>query len=88
MTGQWFSPGTAISSTNKADLHDITEILLKVALSIINLNPIYNEKQIFMIHRPQNENPFQNIFFPRNNFSTIKVLLDVGLALMSLLTEP
>ena len=29
---QWFSPGTAVSSTNKTDHHDITEILLKVAL--------------------------------------------------------
>jgi hypothetical protein len=34
-TGQWFSPGTPISSTNKADHHDITEILLKVALKTI-----------------------------------------------------
>ena len=30
-TGRWFSPGTSISTTNKTDLHDITEILLKVA---------------------------------------------------------
>jgi len=30
----WFSPGTPISSTNKTDRHDITEILiLKVALN-------------------------------------------------------
>ena len=34
-TGQWFSPGTPVSSTNKTDHHDITEILLKVALNII-----------------------------------------------------
>ena len=33
-----FSPGTMVSSTNKTDYHDITEILLKVALNIINLN--------------------------------------------------
>jgi hypothetical protein len=26
-----FSPGTLVSSTNKTDSHDITEILLKVA---------------------------------------------------------
>ena len=32
-TGWWFSP---ISSTNKTDRHDITEILLKVALNTIN----------------------------------------------------
>ena len=31
-TGRWFSP---VSSTNKIDCHDITEILLKVALNTI-----------------------------------------------------
>jgi hypothetical protein len=36
-TGQWFSSGTAVSSTNKTDYHDITEILLKVALNTITL---------------------------------------------------
>ena len=35
-TGRWFSPGTPVSSTNKTERHEITEILLKVALSIIN----------------------------------------------------
>jgi hypothetical protein len=30
---QWFSP---VSSTNKTDCHDITEILFKVALNTIN----------------------------------------------------
>jgi hypothetical protein len=34
--GQWFSPGAPVSSTNKIDSHDITEILLKVALNTIN----------------------------------------------------
>jgi hypothetical protein len=28
-TGWWFSSGTTVSSTNKTDRHDITEILLK-----------------------------------------------------------
>jgi hypothetical protein len=32
MTGLWFSP---VSSTNKTERHDITEILLKVALNTI-----------------------------------------------------
>jgi hypothetical protein len=31
----WFSPGTSVSFTNKSDCHDITEILLKVALNTI-----------------------------------------------------
>ena len=30
-----FSPGTPVSSTNKIDCHDITEILLKVPLNTI-----------------------------------------------------
>jgi hypothetical protein len=34
-SGQWFSPGTPVSSTNKTDHDDITEILLKVALNTI-----------------------------------------------------
>jgi hypothetical protein len=32
---RWFSPGTPVSSTSKSDLHDITKILLKVALNTI-----------------------------------------------------
>ena len=35
VTGRWFSPGPPVSSTNKTDCHDITEILLKVALNTI-----------------------------------------------------
>ena len=37
-TGRWFSPATPVSSTNKIDSHDITVILLKVALNTINLS--------------------------------------------------
>jgi hypothetical protein len=36
VTCRWFSLGTLVSSTNKTDRHDITEILLKVELNIIN----------------------------------------------------
>jgi len=32
------SQGTPVSSTNKTDYHDITELLLKVSLNTINLN--------------------------------------------------
>jgi hypothetical protein len=34
-------PGTPVSSTYKTDRHDITEILLKVALNTIRLTHIY-----------------------------------------------
>ena len=36
-TGQWFSPSTPVSSTNKTEHHDIAEILLKVVLNPIIL---------------------------------------------------
>jgi hypothetical protein len=42
VTGQWFSLGTPVSSTNKTDRPDITEILLKVALSTISQKPKQN----------------------------------------------
>jgi hypothetical protein len=35
-TGRFLSPGTLVSSTNKTDRHDTTEILVKVALNTIN----------------------------------------------------
>ena len=35
MADRRFAPGTQISSTNKTDRHDITEILLKVTLITI-----------------------------------------------------
>ena len=40
--GRWFSPGTQVSSTNKTDRHDLTEILLKVALNAIKPKPIHD----------------------------------------------
>ena len=38
-----FFLGTPVSSTNKTDRHDISEILLKVVLSTISLNPTFSE---------------------------------------------
>ena len=46
MTGRWFSPGNLVSSTNKTDHNNITEILLKVALSTmqpINYTTVQSE---------------------------------------------
>jgi hypothetical protein len=34
---RWYSQGTLVSSINKTDNHDITEILLKVELNTITL---------------------------------------------------
>jgi hypothetical protein len=46
-TGLWFSPGFPVPSTNKADRHDITEILLKVALNTIKQTNFPLSPQIF-----------------------------------------
>ena len=35
-TGQWISPSTSVSCTNKSECHDITEILLKAVLNTKN----------------------------------------------------
>jgi len=42
-TGQWFSPGSPVSSTNKTDRHYITEMLLKVALNTIQTKQTNNK---------------------------------------------
>ena len=39
LTGQLFSPGTPVSSTNKTARHDITETFLEVAFNTITLTP-------------------------------------------------
>jgi hypothetical protein len=44
---RWFSPGPPVSPLNKTDRHDITVILLKVALNTIKTN-----KQIKCRHLP------------------------------------
>ena len=41
--GWWFSPATLVSlTTNKTDRHNITEILLKVALNTMTLTLTYS----------------------------------------------
>jgi hypothetical protein len=50
--GWWFSLGTQISSTNKTDRHDITEMLLKVASNTINLTIYMNKRCYFFIPSP------------------------------------
>jgi hypothetical protein len=49
VAGWWFSPGAPDSSTSKPDRHDITEILLKVALNTITLTPLNEKHDMFYI---------------------------------------
>ena len=47
LPGQWYSLGIPVSSTDKTDHLNITEILLKVALNTINsLYKLYLDKNI------------------------------------------
>ena len=48
VAGRWFSPGTQVSSINKTDRHDITEILLNVALNTIT-TLIWNWYKLFYL---------------------------------------
>jgi len=50
----WFSPGSPVSSSNKTDRHDITEILLKVALNTINQPEGVIRRRKSKKHRKQN----------------------------------
>ena len=68
-TGQWFSLNTQVSSTNTTDCHNITEILLKVALNTIdNPNPLSH----FC------EDAFNFIYLRRNDFYHFHEKLELG----------
>ena len=45
-TSLWFPPGTPVSSTNKTDTHNISEILINVALNTITLTLLWHNNDI------------------------------------------
>jgi hypothetical protein len=49
IAGRWFSMGTPVPSTNKADRHDIIEILLKVALNTITLYKLWKLVEKYLL---------------------------------------
>ena len=49
VAGQWFSLGPPVSSTNITDLHNITEIFLKVALNTIKPTKLEHTSFIWWI---------------------------------------
>jgi hypothetical protein len=44
----WFSPGAPVSSTNKTERHDISEILLKMTLNTLTVT-VYISFDIVML---------------------------------------
>ena len=48
--GRWFSPGTPVSSANKTDRHNITEILVSMALNTITHSPKSARSWLLNIH--------------------------------------
>jgi hypothetical protein len=82
-TGQWFSPGTPVSSINKAYLHDIAEILLKVALNTITIwRQLYQKYILYSLEgefedtKVGNQNPYiedeQTTQWPKDKKKTTK----------------
>jgi hypothetical protein len=69
VAGQTFSQGTPVSSTNKTDRHDITEILLKVTLKTINPKPPQNSKTIII--KEKYKTVKINIYFIKCTIKTI-----------------
>jgi len=58
-TGRWFSLGTPFSSTNKTDRHDITKIMLKVALKTIK--PTNHQSLIIIRIHPTSPSIIRNL---------------------------
>jgi hypothetical protein len=64
--GRWFSPGTPASATTKTGLHDIPEILLKVALKHQkSINQIKYYKALGRRKTKQNKTVQYNICWTR-----------------------
>jgi hypothetical protein len=61
--GRWFSPGTPVSSTNKTDRCEITEILLKVVLNTIIITVTMSQFQL----------PYDQADCPWSFFNTLSV---------------
>ena len=67
MAGRWFSRGTPVSSTQKTDRHDITEIVLNVALNTIALTLLSS----FYYEQMSN----QNIYIYKNVYILIIAII-------------
>jgi hypothetical protein len=60
-TGRSFSPGTLVSSTNKTNRHDITDILLKVVLNTMPQTLISSNN--LEVHMSLNRSPDKELFY-------------------------
>jgi hypothetical protein len=79
MTGRWSSPGISVSSTNKTDHHDITEILLKVALSRNNTHKFVTFSRSYTTSSPKCFNSIHDEIVSVVASSVIYQLFEPGL---------
>jgi hypothetical protein len=92
-TGWWFSLGPPVSSINKTERHDITEILLKVALNTIIL-PVIAKKipHFLLIQLPyDHDGPLvcnKLVFWTRYVYLTVAVRSDIILYQKYLCNNP
>ena len=70
---RWFPPGTTIYSTKNTDVHDITKLLLKVALDTI----IITRTLLYYLARYTNKHKIQHIYIElmQRNVLLINVII-------------
>ena len=76
----------SVSSTNNTDLHDITELLLKMALNIITLTSCYNSRYVVLPRFDFDVIHFSQFFLGFVSLSTGKMVLVLSRA-MKRITE-
>jgi hypothetical protein len=69
-----FSPGTPISSTNKTDRHDKTEILMKVAFK--HHSTLWYYYHLIVISVSKDSNIYKKAQVGRNNFYVLLTHVD------------
>ena len=82
-TGRWFSPGTLVSSTNKTDRHDITEMLLKVVLNTITITHVISTGIL-----PVNHWSNDDIYFSRSLYFHPHILCTAVLVYFTFISPP
>ena len=81
-TGRWLSLGTPVSPTNKTDRHDITDILLKVALNTITLTTHPHPRSMYLYYPHTNSWIFIELPDHASHHNTDAIDIDVKVTLL------